>query len=147
MGDKIVSTMPQIGMFILNINQYVFVLFVHNFRHGGPDILNNQDRLLQDLMSTKIKGVEADAKLHPNPIHPGVEISPRSSLRSFFVEPPQHVNEANSSIVTLSAKDSGVYSHKEDINNILNEGDEEEKYETGDFESRPATQSSKETSV
>ena len=109
--------------------------------------MNNQDRLLQDLMSTRIKGVEGDTKLHSSPIHPGVEISPRSSLRSFFVEAPQHVNEADSSIITVSAKDSGVYSHKEDINNILIEGDEDETHETGDFELRPSTLSSKETSV
>ena len=119
----------------------------HFCRHGGPDILNNQDRLLQDLMSTRIKGVDGDTKLQPNPVHPGVEISPRSSLRSFFVEAPQLVNDADSSIITVSAKDSGVYSHKEDTNIILNHRDEETKDEVDDFVSNPLTQSLKETSV
>ena len=53
-------------------------------------MLNNEEKLLQDLMFTKVKGVnermavEANFNLEP-PIKP-VQISPRSSLRSFFPE-------------------------------------------------------------
>ena len=64
------------------------------FRFGGPDLLNNEEKLYQDLLFTKHKGVNDTGAVGafqnvPNnfnidhPVKP-IQLSPRSSLRSFF---------------------------------------------------------------
>ena len=64
-------------------------------RYGGPDLLNNEEKLYQDLLFTKHKGVndirvvEAFQNVPNNfnniehPVKP-IQLSRRSSLRSFF---------------------------------------------------------------
>ena len=68
------------------------------FRFGQPDLLNNNDNLLRDLLSTRIKGVDENSRniLNLNnplsgqlvqpmfPTIPPDELSRRSSLLSFF---------------------------------------------------------------
>ena len=48
--------------------------------------MNNEEALIKDLMSTRQKGVEEQRFVKDLPLLP-VELSPRSSLRSFFVDP------------------------------------------------------------
>lgn len=87
-------------------------------RYGERNMLNNEEKLLQDLMFTKHKGVndiravEAQYQTVPNnfnlepPIKP-VQLSPRSSLRSFFPDfAGQETGEE--SVVGSSVVDSGV---------------------------------------
>ena len=49
--------------------------------------MNNEEALIKDLMSTRKKGVEEQRFVKDLPLLPPVELSPRSSLRSFFVDP------------------------------------------------------------
>ena len=51
-------------------------------RYGGQDLLNNEDKLFQDLMCTRHKGVN-DMTVAEPPMKP-IQLSRRSSLRSFF---------------------------------------------------------------
>ena len=48
--------------------------------------MNNEEALLKDLISTRNKGVEEQRFVKDLPVLPAVELSPRSSLRSFFVD-------------------------------------------------------------
>ena len=50
--------------------------------------MNNEEALIKDLISTKHKGVEEQrfVKHHPM-LLPPVQLSRRSSLRSFFADP------------------------------------------------------------
>lgn len=43
--------------------------------------------MIKDLISTRNKGVEQQKVVKDRPLLPPVEVSPRSSLRSFFVDP------------------------------------------------------------
>merc|ERR1712110_273743 len=87
-------------------------------RFGDQDFLNNEEALIKDLISTRNKGVEQQKVVKDRPLLPPVEVSPRSSLRSFFVDPDktpaEHGQddevEVNSAVVS-SVLDSGVYSH------------------------------------
>ena len=49
--------------------------------------MNNEEALIKDLMSTRKKGVEEQRFVKDLPLLPPVELSPRSSLRSFFINP------------------------------------------------------------
>ena len=57
------------------------------FRFGGQDFMNNEDVLIKDLISTRYKGVEEQKFLKDHTLMlPPVQLSPRSSLRSFFCD-------------------------------------------------------------
>jgi hypothetical protein len=104
------------------------------FRYGQSDLLNNNDNLLRDLLSTRNKGVDENSRNILNqtnplsgqliqplfPSHP-LEISRRSSLLSFFQDTgneqelvPTFLNEISlmpsetPSTISASAVDSGV---------------------------------------
>ena len=62
------------------------MLHIMYSRFGGQDFMNNEEALIKDLMSTRQKGVEEQRFVKDLPLLP-VELSPRSSLRSFFVDP------------------------------------------------------------
>jgi hypothetical protein len=113
--------------------KFISIFFV---RFGQPDLLNNNDNLLRDLLSTKNKGVDENSRNilnQTNPLSgpmvqplfpsPPLEISRRSSLLSFFQDTgneqeavPTILNEISlmtsntPSIISASAADSGVYS-------------------------------------
>ena len=93
-------------------------------RFGNIDKLNNQDNLLIDLLSTKNKGVQ-DLGLVPTtnclPIQPGIQLSERSSLRSFFMEESHNQNYDENSEVTSSVQDSGIHSQKMNSSTLLHQ--------------------------
>lgn len=82
--------------------------------NGIPDKLNNQETLLIDLLSTKNKGVQnlKDLNIETNhffPILPEVQISARSSLRSFFMDNVENKEMDQQSEVISSIQDSGIH--------------------------------------
>jgi hypothetical protein len=114
---------------------YIYFYFFF-FRFCQPDLVNNNDNLLRDLLSTRNKGVDENSRNllnQTNPLSghlvqplfpsPPLEISRRSSLLSFFQDTgndqeavPTILNEISimpsntPSIISASAADSGVYS-------------------------------------
>ena len=107
-------------------------------RNCASTRLNNQETLLIDLLSTKNKGVQnlKDLSLHANnfcPIQPEVQISARSSLRSFFNE-----NVANNELdlqseVTSSIQDSGIQSQGHIQEEQLENMSQNDAYSKADF--------------
>ena len=85
-------------------------------RYGGPGLLNNEDKLLWDLISTKNKGVNDNMaglvgyQSSPNNLEPPLEpvqLSPRDSLRSFFQDlGSKELNKQQKSATILTALDS-----------------------------------------
>merc|ERR1719244_949118 len=131
-------------------------------RFGQPDLLNNNENLLRDLLSTKNKGVEGDSVniLHPTvqplhhiPDHP-LELSRRSSLLSFFQDHPAEEDlpeiavlpSHTPSIISATNTDSGVHSHAATL--VRNKSWKiRERAEDGDVADIILTMASIETSV
>ena len=91
------STNSTKQVFLIKEDKFVHFFIFFFFRYGQPDLLNNNDNLLRDLLSTRNKGVDENSRNilnQTNPLSghmvqplfpsPPLEISRRSSLLSFF---------------------------------------------------------------